>query len=48
MPLANYDQNNHAPDENVLLDVYLTAIKICATLWQALGRVQESSARPTL
>jgi acetylornithine deacetylase/succinyl-diaminopimelate desuccinylase-like protein len=35
---ANWDEHNHAPDENMVIDLYIQAIKMSANVFHALGR----------
>ncbi|WP_251576694.1 M20/M25/M40 family metallo-hydrolase [Limosilactobacillus agrestimuris] len=37
IPLANYDQHNHAPNENITIDAFLDGIKIIAYLCRNLN-----------
>ena len=37
IPLGNPDQANHAPDENLALDRFVTGIKTAAAVLDALG-----------
>jgi len=40
LPLARHDSNNHAPNENIVLDDFLEGIKIGATIIEYMGRIQ--------
>ncbi len=35
---ANWDEQNHAPDENMVLDLFIQSIKISANVFYSLGR----------
>jgi len=35
---ANWDEHNHAPDENMVVELYIQAIKMSANVFHALGR----------
>lgn len=37
IPLANYDQHNHAPNENITIDAFLDGIKIITYLCRNLN-----------
>ncbi|MFD9204788.1 M20/M25/M40 family metallo-hydrolase [Streptomyces sioyaensis] len=47
LPLANADQANHAPNENLRVDYFLDATAICMELLLELGAADGPLARPT-
>ncbi|OGO27443.1 MAG: peptidase M20 [Chloroflexi bacterium RBG_16_54_11] len=47
VPYANYDEANHAPNENLELDLFIRGIKCGAALLTCLGRITPSRTVPT-
>ena len=39
MPCANADEANHAPNENLELDRFVSGVRIAAAVYEAMARV---------
>ncbi|TIL38773.1 MAG: peptidase M20, partial [Mesorhizobium sp.] len=42
VPYANYDEDNHAPNENITIDCFIKGIRTGAALLDGLGRCPRS------
>ncbi|MBI4280303.1 MAG: M20/M25/M40 family metallo-hydrolase [Armatimonadetes bacterium] len=45
VPYANHDESNHAPNENMKVDLFFAGIKTSIAVMEALGRMPKEGAR---